>query len=304
MKYIVILLFVLFGLTSCKKSGVINHRLRFTNTELEEGAGKVAADTFHAQFGTLITTVTPYSFTSKLNILAYQDDLEPAGSGADTRSISYIDGHDNDPNYQIFLDVDFSNNQEFTAEPILYGTDIRDGIFEQDEVTMNHFVFVPYHITLSFVMPLEYKDVQFELQELNTLKNYDPLLNRVTLTCNDRLLTLPLYGQQFLIPAGYVFGGTDSTYIHNPQALPNLPGCPFSGLLCNNPFIRSSHYTPVTVTMPDGGESIEMFSTVSFNSDNLVQIYAGNDGVAYTGDDVFVYAPKYWERVVTRLEVR
>ncbi len=289
--------------SSCEDTGKINHRLRFTN-EVIPLTGKTSDDSLHTQFGPLITTITPFSFKAKMNILAYQDDLEPAGSGADTRMISYIDGHDNDPNYQIFLDVDFSNNQEFMAEPVLHGTDIRDGIFEQSEVTMSYFLFVPYHITQSFVLPLEYKDVQFEWQDMNTGLAYDPLLNRVTFTCTDRLLTLPLYGQNSLIPAGYVFGGTDSTYIHNPEALPGVAGCPFGGPLCNNPFIRSSYYTPVMVTMPEDGETIEMYSTISYLSDNLIHIYAGNDGIAYTDDDVFVYAPKYWERVVTRLEVR
>jgi hypothetical protein len=289
--------------SSCEEAGKINHRLRFTNEGIPV-SGKTSEDSLYTQFGPLITTLTPYVFRSKLNILAYQDDLESAGPNSTTHMISYIDGHDNDPNYQIFLDVDFSNNQEVVAEPILYGTDIRDGIFEQREVTMSYFMFVPYHITQSFVLPLEYKDVQFAWQDMNTCRNYDSLLNRVTFTCSERLLTMPLYGQNNLIPAGYVFGGTDSTYIHNPEALPGVPGCPFGGSLCNNPFIRSSYYTPVTVTMPDDGESIEMFSTISFNSNNLIQIYAGNDGVAYTGDDVFVYAPKYWERVVARLEVR
>jgi hypothetical protein len=47
-----------------------------------------------------------------------------------------------------------------------------------------------------------------------------------------------------------------------------------------------------------------VFSAISFITDDLIQVYAGNDGVAYTGDDVFVYPPRYWERVVARLEVR
>lgn len=49
---------------------------------------------------------------------------------------------------------------------------------------------------------------------------------------------------------------------------------------------------------------IEMYSTISFITDDLIQVYAGNNCVAYTGDDVFVYPPRYWERVVARLEVR
>lgn len=59
-----------------------------------------------------------------------------------------------------------------------------------------------------------------------------------------------------------------------------------------------------TETIVVEGESIEMFSTISFNSDNLIHIYAGQDGVPCTGDDRFVFAPRYWERATVRLEVR
>lgn len=303
MRHIALYLFALIAFTSCKKSGIIQHRLRFTNEAIDDGAGKTADDPVYTQFGPLITTLTPYKFTSKLNILAYQDDLEPAGSGANTHSISYIDGHDNDPNYQIFLDVDFSNNQEVTAEPILYGTDIRDGIFEQKEVPMNYFLFVPYYYYLEVELPIQYKDT-FLMNLPGDGVTYDAQTGKLLLKCSEARLLDLVYPESNRKPTGIVFGGTDSTYIHNPQGLPDVPGCPFSGSICNVPFIRSHRYTPFTVTMPDGGESIEMFSTISFITDDLIQIYAGNDGVAYTRDDVFVYAPNYWERVVARLEVR
>lgn len=303
MKYIAISLLFLIGFSSCKKSGIIQHRLRFTNEAIEHGAGKTTADSVYNQFGPLVTTLTPYKFTSKLNILAYQDDLEPAGSGANTHMISYIDGHDNDPTYQIFLDVDFSNNQEVTAEPILYGTDIRDGIYEQKEVPMNYFLFVPYYYYLEVELPIQYKDT-FLVNLPGDGVTYDALTGKLLLKCNEQRMFNMVYPDNHLKPSGIVFGGTDSTYIHNPLGLPDVPGCPFGGSICNVPFIRSHRYTPFTVTMPDGGETIEMFSTISFITDDLIQIYAGNDGVAYTHDDVFVYAPNYWERVVARLEVR
>ena len=68
--------------------------------------------------------------------------------------------------------------------------------------------------------------------------------------------------------------------------------------------IRSHQFNPVTVTMPEEDETIEMYSTLSFNTDNLIQVYAGRDNIPYTQDDVFTYAPNYWERLKVRLEVR
>lgn len=55
--------------------------------------------------------------------------------------------------------------------------------------------------------------------------------------------------------------------------------------------------------MPDDGESITMYSTISFDCTKLIQVYAGKDNIAYTNDDVFIYAPKYWERLKVRLDV-
>lgn len=68
--------------------------------------------------------------------------------------------------------------------------------------------------------------------------------------------------------------------------------------------IRSNKYTPVTVKMPLDGETIVMYSTISFNTENLIQVYAGMDNIPYTFDDIFVYAPNYWERLNVKLEVR
>jgi hypothetical protein len=302
MKYFGIFLFILLGLSSCKKSGIIQHRLKFTNATIDEGSGKTSEDSVYTQFGPLVTTLTPYMFKSKLNILAYQDNLESAGSNSSTHMISYIDGHDNDPNYQLYLDVDFSNNQEVTAEPILYGNDLRDGVYEQDEVTMNYFMFMPYYYYQEVELPIGYQNVF--LQNLaSDAVTYDAGTNRLLLKCNEIRLLDMLYPEN-LRPSGIVFGGTDSTYIHNPQGLPDVSGCPFAGPICNRPFIRSHRYSPIIVTMPNGGETIEMFSTISFTPDNLIQVYAGSDGLSYTSDDVFVYAPRYWERVVARLEIR
>jgi len=36
---------------------------------------------------------------------------------------------------------------------------------------------------------------------------------------------------------------------------------------------------------------------MNFNITELIQIYAGKDNIPYTFDDVFVYAPKFRERI-------
>lgn len=296
---------VVLLMAACTDPGVIDHRLRFTDDAVEL-TGKTHVDTFHTQFGPYITSVTPYKLFAKMNILMYLDNLDQQDPA--THMFSYIDGHDNDPNQHIELDIDFSDNQEFSVTPIMYSTDIRDGLFEQKEVTFRYFHFIPYYMSLSFEVPLQYKDVVFTWSPMNDNRTYDPVLNRVTYTCMNQMLEQWLYPADSTgnhIPMGYVFGGTDSTYIFNPGGLTIPPDqCLFGGPACNNPVIRSNRFSPVTVTMPDDGESIEMFSTISFNSDGLIHIYAGQDGIPYSGDDKFVYAPRYWERATVRLEVR
>jgi hypothetical protein len=67
--------------------------------------------------------------------------------------------------------------------------------------------------------------------------------------------------------------------------------------------IRSDRYVNTTYHAPDAGETLTMSGTVIFNTTNLIQVYAGADNIPYTSDDVFVYAPKFWERISSRLDI-
>ena len=65
--------------------------------------------------------------------------------------------------------------------------------------------------------------------------------------------------------------------------------------------IRSNKYNMVTINTPGEGETVQMTATICFNTKNLIQIYAGQDNVPYTSDDVFIYAPNFWERIIANL---
>lgn len=71
----------------------------------------------------------------------------------------------------------------------------------------------------------------------------------------------------------------------------------------NNPLgqsgyiVRSNSYNPITLQAIPTGETITVSGTMSFNISNLIQIYAGADNIPYTFDDIFVYAPNFWERL-------
>jgi hypothetical protein len=81
------------------------------------------------------------------------------------------------------------------------------------------------------------------------------------------------------------------------------PDFPFKGDT-HASVVRSNKYLLATVTMPQEGETIEMYSTISFYTHNLIQIYTGPDNIAYTSDDLIVYAPNYWERLNVKLEIK
>ena len=110
-----------------------------------------------------------------------------------------------------------------------------------------------------------------------------------------------IFGYPNQQPWAYFFGNSDSTYLVNQEQInhPISEEFPFGEKF----FIRSNAFQPVTVKMPNSGQTIEMYSTIGFDSENLIQVYAGKDNVPYTQDDVFVYAPKYWERLYVNLEV-
>lgn len=103
----------------------------------------------------------------------------------------------------------------------------------------------------------------------------------------------------------YVFGNTDSTFIYNKEGntIPASEHWPFGGST-KTPIKRSNKYVARTVALPAGGETIEMASTLRFDTQNLIQIYAGQDNILYTSDDIFPYAPNYWESLNVKLEIK
>jgi hypothetical protein len=104
----------------------------------------------------------------------------------------------------------------------------------------------------------------------------------------------------------FIFGNTDSTFVVNPNG-ELVPGSSENNPIASNSgtalIIRSHKYTNMIYNAPASGETAVMNGILSFNTQNLIQVYAGADNVPYTSDDIFVYAPKFWERIYSKLEV-
>lgn len=292
-----------FLLQNCGKfkAGKIDYKVKYTTDKSPVKSVKTSPDNTYTQFGTYITSLTPDIFTSKINIMMYLDKWEQSDNS--THMISYVDGHDNDPNYEIATYADFSGNQEVSIDPILYSTDIWKGIFKQKEITFNYFYFVPYYFTQDFEVPVQYGEKNLFNLGGDAIYSFDASTGKRRCKVNHNPFVNAIYTQTNHIPFSFVFGNTDSTFIFNKECVNVAPSenHPFGG---SYPVIRSNKYTPITVRMPLDGESIIMYSTVSFDTENLIQVYAGNDNIPYTSDDIFVYAPNYWERLNVKLEIR
>ena len=68
-------------------------------------------------------------------------------------------------------------------------------------------------------------------------------------------------------------------------------------------FVWSNHFNSWTFNTPQVGETKTINTTIFFNSDNLIQVYAGADDIEYTSDDIIVYAPKFWERLFITVDI-
>jgi hypothetical protein len=98
------------------------------------------------------------------------------------------------------------------------------------------------------------------------------------------------------IPHVTVFGNTDSTFIFSSNGISKD-----DPMGCAEVIIRSNKFSPITVHVIPEGETRTITGVMTFDTNGLIQIYAGKDNIPYTSDDIFVYAPKYWERLSVSL---
>lgn len=249
-------------------------------------------DSVYSEFGGFISAVSPNRLTCKVNMFIFQDHYNQHDPSC--HMIAYIENQQ--------MDVDFSGNAEIVFNPVLHSTDIRDGLFEMKEVDFRFISFMPY---------LFYHEFQLPIQYLSTVKNrpgnqflsgadiqYDSVQNTITVKALRDFSYGAIHGKKNAMPTGFgmVFGQTDSSYIYmyNGVNLDEKDRFPFwnsTGVV-----IRSNKFSTQKIIMPDEGQTNTMYSTLSFHADDLIHMYNGNDGLSYTADDVFVYAPRFWDR--------
>ena len=97
-------------------------------------------------------------------------------------------------------------------------------------------------------------------------------------------------------PKTIVLGNTDSTFIYSSTGTSKDDPLGSGGDI-----IRSNKFNSITLKAIPEGETKTITGIMTFNTTDLIQIYAGKDNIPYTYDDVFVYAPKFWERISVSL---
>jgi hypothetical protein len=246
----------------------------------------VTLDTYYTQFGDYITSITPYQYSAKFNFLFYQSQKYV---------VNLVGNNWENTNMVPYLDVDFSNNQEVTVLPALMISDSDNQFnwigcqdYEDSNVTFTYFSFIAYYFYQEIELPVEYSNIEFD--QLNRVRDdnyFNPEKIGNILKTKSPPLFLPFSENTDL---RFNFG------VFNPDATPFI--------LDDTSTVIHGSFSPVTLSMPLEGETKVLYSTISFDSENLIQLYAGTDNIPYTKDDIIVYSPKYWERIKVKMEIK
>lgn len=310
MKIIIYFSLVCFLFLSCtkEKNGFVVYKLKFTSASTQQGSPKsltanirpsksVTSETFYTQFGDYITSITPYHYSANFSFLYSQSQKYV---------VNFVGNNWGGPNNPQELKIDFSDNQEVTVLPAIMSTDTAmngetywsaGSNYNENEVTFTYFSFIPYYFYQEMELPIEYENV--ELEQFN--KTYQ----------------IPYWGigqEKYYcdsVKSGHIL---KTKYFPLIQQIESRPDTRFnfgSRALASQPFmvgdtstIIHGSFSPVTLTMPLEGETKVLYSTISFDIRNLIQLYAGTDNIPYSSDDIIVYAPEYWKRINVKMEIK
>lgn len=292
---------LLQGLESCKKDGgKTKIRADFFYTGVDTVPGPPQADTpRYTQFGTYIGSITPSVFTAKFNTIRFQD----VWKNQEAVLMELIDNNASIDDAQRY--AKFSEGVEVLLQPKIYWANNTGQKVTDKKVRFEYFYWDLKWFFQEIELPAAYKDVtlqQFYTEFNYTLDKGDTAQKGLLVRSDHYPFIDPLFGTApGELPSLYVFGNTDSTFVYNLELQPkgNNKDNPMGGGSIQ-PIIRSNKYEPLDFIYSEG-EEMNIRAVVTFDYENLIQIYAGADNKPYTHDDVFVYAPRFWERLSVRV---
>jgi hypothetical protein len=259
----------------------------------------------YSQFGDYITSITPSVFIIKFLDLRLCSAWENQNN-----NLAIIDNNDYAWSSTDRI-ADFSNNA--TVKINLKGTIKKD-------LEMKYLVSAPMFYYQEFVLPEQYSKFNIDsgINNLTYLsfggKNIDyPTANDGIGGVKDGCLvkgshnplTAPIFDENWTgfngnfpeIPHVTVFGNTDSTFIFSSTGISKD-----DPMGCAERIIRSNKFNSIKLQSVPEGETRTITGVMTFDTNGLIQVYAGKDNIPYTSDDIFVYAPRYWERISISLK--
>jgi hypothetical protein len=294
---------IVFLFSCSKENGKVVYKINFTSSKITLKSGTSVIDqksvptNLYTQFGDYITCLTPQKLTAHIWTVGYIDTVLNVNS--DSHLLQYIEQNGeklsvNDSSRFIV----FSDNNIVNFNAVMYGQ-FKDGLFEKPQIDFNYFYFIPFNFYQKLQLPEQYKNVWLEMFNVmvpdNKILNlgYHEMLHKIfpNATVNDYIC--------------FIFGKTNSTYVVNANS-ETVAGfsenCPVADP-GQRMVIRSNKYSLMTFNKPQDGATVVMNGTLSFDTDGLIQVYAGKDNIPYTSDDIFVYEPNFWERIYSKLDI-
>jgi len=313
MKKLVYILLLTILFLGCKKDNNNNKwsslslNMKYTkdkslkNSEFE----KNRTDTLYTQYGTYITSITPTSFIGKFADMRLLNFTQ--GSSLWNYGFNIIDNNTPIENPNRLADFINQSNVNFNLNPQILPQG-ENGVF-------NIFVFLNLFYFQEFVLPSQYANIT--LMHLNLDPGYFDYnfdghfvlgkRNGVNVKCGSDFLMYPIFDTTLSgintekIIKCFVFGSCDSSYVYFNNTMHQ--GSIDNPLGQYGYILRSNAFNTIILEKPKNGVSTTINGNMVFKTDNLIQIYAGADNIPYTFDDVFIYAPRFWERLSVTMSV-
>lgn len=299
----------ILSMPSCKKKEPMPNNtfggkmiFHFNYSNSKQAVKPLGVD-YHQGLGDYITSITPTVFKGKFLDMRIQSWTRGANMWNDNLNI--IDNN---------TAIDSSNRiADFTNNGIVQFVPKIDGQPSSADIVYNVFVFISLFYYQEFELPAPYDTIN-NLPMLNfgggslDFKSFSMggIRDGRIIKGSSTPFLAPLFDPNWKgfngsfpkIPSCFVFGETDSAFTFNGTQ---------HTLTIDNPIgqegqiMRSPFYDPIVLKPVPLDSTRAINGTMSFDIDGLIQIYAGKDNKPYTQDDVFVYAPKYWNRIKVAL---
>jgi len=242
------------------------------------------------QYGVYIGSITPTRMTAELNSIRYLDRNPELNQEPWTMvEIVGVNWPADDPRRL----ADFSNGSSVEVVPDMWGNVANDGWFEDEHVILRYLGIFPTRIDIEWDLPPQLNGTQvglwnFERNGLHVKGNLENLLNAI--------VDQGWNWEQGVMLKGFVFGETDSSYVVRQDNIQEGDIRDLITMAQPHAVARSGYYTSPILTPPREGETKVITTTISFDTEGLILHYTGYDSMAYTNNDVFIIAPRFWER--------